>query len=114
MQYKEYAVLLLGETSDIMTLTKGDPYNFIKVDGKQVRSEIKQKAIYILDNMNLARSIDFRAKEEVKGIVLVLVSAAPNYRNYQQFLGRVGRQGDACYRVRTCKPIDAMRNTQYV
>ena len=71
--------------------------------------------IYCLTDLKLARSLDFRPDGMIiKGIILVLLSSASNWRNYQQWLGRVGRHGDPCIRIRVSSEIDTQSNLSYV
>ena len=66
---------------------------------------------YYLSNLKLARSLDFKPDgRTVKGLVLILVSPASNWRNYLQWVGRVGRQGDPCLRIRVAPEIEAEKN----
>ena len=52
-------------------------------DLTRVINVLSQKAIFYFKNLALARSIDFRPDNlNVKGIVLVIVSPAPVWRNY--------------------------------
>ena len=97
--YEGFAVLMIGKYEEILKLTEGDIENFIQVDKDEGRviSMLDQREIYYLKNLALARSIDFRPdRANVKGILLVICSPAPVWRNYQQWLGRVGRHGDQC------------------
>ena len=75
---------------------------------------IRTPGMYHLKDLSLARSMDFRPVGECRGIVLVLATPAPNFRTYNQFMGRVGRHGDACDRVRLCAEIDGMENCKYI
>ena len=108
---------MIGKYEEILKLTEGDIENFIQVDKDEGRviSMLDQREIYYLKNLALARSIDFRPdRANVKGILLVICSPAPVWRNYQQWLGRVGRHGDQCEWFRLCPEINAMKNSNYI
>ena len=89
---------MIGKLVDILIVSKGLTQRLIPViEGKKVTNKLSRPLIYYLDDLDLARSIDFRPTEDIDGIVLVLVSSASNWRNYHQILGRVGRHGDKCH-----------------
>jgi len=58
----------------------------------------EQYPLLIATKAELMRGIDYRAPN--LGIALVLCKSFNNRREVQQGLGRVGRNGDPCKRVR--------------
>ena len=113
----DHATLIIGRRDLIQMYVKEDFKTFINVEEDQgkVNSTLDQNAIYFLSNLKLARSIDFRPDgNHIKGIVLLIVTPAPVWRNYQQWLGRVGRHGDKCRRLRICSEIGSTENAKYV
>lgn len=100
--YSDHATLIIGTRQAIQSLSKDDFRSFVNVEDEngKVTTVLDQNQIYYLTNLKLARSIDFRPDGTyIKGIVLVIASPAPVWRNYQQWLGRVGRHGDKCQRI---------------
>ena len=109
--------MIIGKEKDIAVFAQKDFDSLIPVEGAggSVQMTLNKRETYYLSNLKLARSLDFRPDGSVvNGIVLVLVSSASNWRNYLQWIGRVGRQGDPCLRIRVAPEIEAEKNIQYV
>ena len=76
---------MIGKYDIIAKITEGDIESFIQVDKEEgrVQSILEEKEIYYMKNLALARYIDFWPdNSNVKGIILVVCSPAPVWRNY--------------------------------
>ena len=110
---RKFATLLIGKDKDVKKFTESEYETLVpivKEDG-QVQMTLDKYEIYFLTDLKLARSLDFRPDgKSIEGIVLVLTTPASNWRNYQQWLGRVGRHGDDCLRIAISAEIDTEKN----
>ena len=77
--------MLIGRISDLHKFTKDEFQSLesVRIDEGHVKMTLDRNELYYLDDLSLARSLDFRPNGlNIKGITLVLVSAANNWRNY--------------------------------
>ena len=85
---------MIGKLSDLHSFAQEEFQSLesVRIDEGHVKMTLDWNELYYLDDLSLARSLDFRPNGlNIKGITLVLVSSANNWRNYIQWLGRVGR-----------------------
>ena len=116
-KYRGFAKLVLGKYDTIQSYCGDDFTKFIRLDmGPIVDPLLWTTKFYYLKDLTLAWSTDFWPSKEhgVKGIILIILSKAPNWWVHQQWLGRVGRQGDPCFRIRVTDMINAEHNVEYV
>ena len=71
--------------------------------------------VYLISEQYGIRGLDFRAPNNKAGICMIICSAFSKKRARNQALMRVGRFGDACYRIQdsTVEDIDNMQSSIY-
>ena len=60
--------------------------------------QLSQDDVFVIQDPELTRGIDYRAAEGTRGIALLVMSSAKSERAYIQLLGRVGRYQEPCLR----------------
>ena len=93
-KFRKYAVLMIGWLQDVSNFASEDFHKVLKPldDSKHPKMILDERRVYYLKDLENAWSMDFWPDgKKIEGIILALISPAPNWRTYQQWLGRVGR-----------------------